>query len=192
MKTIESYLPLFPGFYNTYFEYDNESDDCEEEGVLYEDIEWDYEGYRNNVAKGCVSSVSSFLPEKWKIKIEFEKVYSPKFYNFDTDVIYCTYIISDESFNELIEYCKDNKDEFKLFLEDKYSSREGFVSFFKIKPKKWFNKYLVEGNKKFEKAFAGVMEFYLVNEGYTVYDMYEDTNEERSYIDYTVKIGEEE
>jgi hypothetical protein len=78
-----------------------------------------------------------------------------------------------------------------LFLEDRYSSHDGFISFFKTKPKKWFNKYLVEGNKKFEKAFVGVLEFYLVNEGYTVEDMENDTQESRSHINYTVKIGEE-
>lgn len=189
MKTIESYLPVFPGFYGTYFDYDREEFDCEEEQVSYNLLEWDYEDYRKRVAEACISSVWNYFKlDRFTFDIEFEKVYSPRFYNFENDAIYCTYKVSDKDFAELIKYCKDNLSDFKTFLKEKYSSHSGFVSFFDIEPETWFNEYLNDDNDKFEKAFTGVLEFYLTNEGYTTEDMLDDVSSETSWYEYEINV----
>ena len=192
MKKVESYLPCFPGFYGSQFE----SDMAEENGLYnleedeikirdYRNINWDYKEYMNRVGKTAVGSVETYLKhDGFVIGIEFEKVYSPSFYNFENDVIYCTYSVPDEDFKRLFEYCKDNLSEFKTFLDDNYASRSGFSSFFDTEPNTWFNEYLKEDSDKFERAFVGILEFYLQEEGYTVDDMNSDCQEDCGYIDY--------
>ena len=192
MKKIKSYLPCFPGFYSTNFE-----SDMAEESVLYNfeedavkiedtrDIDWDIKGYRNRVAETAIGSVENYLKhDGFSIGIEFEKVYSPSFYNFENDSIYCTYSVPNEDFAKLIEYCKGDLSGFKTFLDDRFTSRSGFISFFSTEPNTWFDEYLVEDSDKFERAFTSMLEFYLQEEGYTVDDMLSDCQEDCGYIDY--------
>jgi hypothetical protein len=192
MRKIKSYLPTFPGFYSTNFESDMAEEsvlyNLEEDGVKIEDtrdIDWDYNEYRNRVSIAAIGSIEQFMKhDGYSIGIEFEKVYSPKFYNFENDSIYCTYSVPDEDFERLLKYCNDNSSEFKTFLEDRFTSRSGFISFFSTEPNTWFNEYLEEDSSKFERAFTSVLEFYLQEEGYTVDDMLSDCQEDCGYIDY--------
>jgi hypothetical protein len=192
MRKIESYLPVFQGFYGTSFESDmaeeNTLHNLDEDGIEIKDdrdIEWDYEEYRNRVGKTAVGSVENYLKhDGLSIGIEFEKIYSPRFYNFENDSIYCTYSVTDEDFAKLIEYCESHHTAFKEFLLDNYASRSGFSSFFDTMPQTWFDEYLEEGSNKFERAFVGILEFYLQEEGYTVDDMLSDCQEDCGYIDY--------
>ncbi|MAX51515.1 MAG: hypothetical protein CMH22_06005 [Methylophaga sp.] len=183
MKIIASYLPIFPGFYSTIFEsYIAEEQYLEDEDLYSDNVEFDYKDYETRVAESCINSIWNYLKlDGFSIDIDFEEVYNPREYNFENDAIYCTYKVSDEDFNTLIEYCKTHISDFKTFLEDKYSSHSGFISFFSTDANKWFNEYLDEDDSKFEKAFAGILEFYLKNEGYSSDDMFDD-NEETSYI----------
>lgn len=188
MKAIKSYLPLFSGFYYTMFDSEQaEINVLERENLNDDEVEFDYAEYRDRVGVACINSVWNFLKlDDFDINIEFEKIYSPRFYNFSNDDIYCTYKVSEEDFNKLVEYCKTNLSEFKTFLEDRYSSRSGFISFFDTEPEKWFNEYLEEDSDKFEKVFTGILEFYLLNEGYSVDDMLDDVAEETIYIDFEI------
>ena len=191
MKKIESYLALFPGFYGTHFDADEATDNTIqnffEDGadIKYEDVEFDYNEYRNRVSMSAIGSVENYLKhDGFSIGIEFDKVYSPRYYNFSNDLIYCTYSVSDVDFERLIEYCKDNLSEFKMFLDDRFTSRSGFISFFSTEPNTWFDEYLVEDSDKFERAFTSMLEFYLQEEGYTVDDMLSDCQGDCGYIDY--------
>ena len=187
--TIESYLPVFPGFYGTHFESDQAEEmalDHEEDlSIDYNDIEFDYKEYRDRVSERCTSSVwNEFRNSGFGIDIKFDNVYSPREYNFGNDVINCTYTISDADFKDLIEYTKENETEFKTFLEENYSSFDGFISFFETEPKTWYNEYLNEDSTKFERAFVGLLEFWLENESYTIDTMYDDAMDETNYIEY--------
>lgn len=191
MKIIESYLPVFQGFYGSIFEYENEEQDIEnhneENGtdLNFNDFEWDYKDYHKRVSEACVSSLWNYLKlDGFEIDIQFDKLYSPREYNFSNDVIYCTYKVSDEDLQKLIDYCKDNNKEFTEYLEEGYSSRPGFISFFDTDKETWFSEYLKEDSDKFSKAFVGILEFYLNNEGYRADDMYSDCSNETSYINY--------
>ena len=189
MRKIKSYLPTFPGFYGSQFESDMAEENglynLEKDGVKIEGIDWDYKEYMDRVAETAVGSVETYLEhDGFSIGIEFEKVYSPSFYNFENDVIYCTYSVPDEDFKRLIEYCEYNYKAFKLFLLENYASRSGFTSFFDTKPETWFDEYLEKDSDKFERAFVGILEFYLQEEGYTVDDMLSDCQEDCGYIDY--------
>jgi len=197
MKTIESYLPIFQGFYGTHFESDiaeeNVMYNLEEDGenAKYQDIEFDYVDYRNRVAEKCISSIWNELKSNdLDIDIEFDAVYSPRFYNFENDVINCTYKVSNEDFEKIVKYCETNIEEFTEYLKENYSSYSGFHSFFDTEPNIWFRLYLDEDNNKFQRAFAGILKFLLENEGYTIDEMYNDAQEETSYIDYKLPTDE--
>jgi len=187
MKTIESYLPIFQGFYGTYFAPDCDIQVCEDEGVLYTDIVFDYEDYRKRVGIACISSIENYLKhDGFTIKILFDGIYSPKEYNFTNDSINCTYKVSEKDFKKLVEYLKSNLKEFKEFLEENYSGYSGFVSFYSTDSKKWLNEYLKEDSDSFTNVFSGILRFYLENEGYTVDDMLSETDNEISHIDYAL------
>jgi hypothetical protein len=191
---IKSYLPIFPGFYGSQFEFEDEErilEDLNEESeveISYENIDFDYKEYHDRVAKRCCDEIENYLKHDYlDITITFEEVISPREYNFTNDYINCTYNLSDETFKTLIEYCKRELQEFTAFLIEKYSSRSGFISFFSTEPEIWFNEYLKEDDEKFIRAFAGILEFYLKNEAYNEYSLYCDIQEETSYIDYEIK-----
>jgi len=194
MKTIKSYLPVFEGFYGSIFESDSAEDDVfenlEEDGIEieYGGIEFHYKDYMDRVSTACIGSIEQYLKhDGFELTIDFEKVYSPREYNFSNDVIYCTYKLKNKEFKRFVDYCKENIKEFETYLDEKYSSRSGFHSFFSTESYMWFKEYLKEGSDKFERAFAGVLEFYLKNEGYTVFDMYDYCASECGYIDYELK-----
>lgn len=192
MKIIKSYLPIFPGFYSTSFDSDNAEENTiynlvEEEGldITDSDIDFNFKEYKDRIALSCIGSIEDFLKhDAFSIEIKFEKIYSPKEYNFSNDVIYCTYKLDNSNFDDFISYAKDNLREFKSFIIEKYSSRSGFSSFFDTDLKTWFNEYLDEDSDKFERAFTGLLEFYLKNEGYSEDNMLSDCDSETSCIDY--------
>ena len=88
-----TFCPLFPGFYGTVFEYDNEGQDIEsyneEFGSIfdYEDFTFDYADYRTRVSKAFVNRLETELNSILPVKIEFQELYSPKEYNFSNDAI---------------------------------------------------------------------------------------------------------
>jgi|TARA_R110000822_G_scaffold6851_10_gene28662 hypothetical protein len=195
MKTIESYLPIFPGFYSSIFDSEiaeeNTMDNLiEEDGlnITYDNIDWGHKDYMDRVANAAIGSIETYLRhDGFSIGINFDAVYSPREYNFGNDVIHCTYDVNQEDFNSLIDYLKANISEFDAFVEEKYSSRSGFMSFFATDLDTWFNEYLKDDSDKFERAFAGILEFYLENEQYTIEDMLDDCSSETSYIDYELQ-----
>jgi len=195
MKKIESYLPLFPGFYGTHFESDQAEEMALEENqdANYDDFEFDYQDYMNKVSMSAIGSVENYLKhDGFSIGIEFDKVYSPRYYNFSNDQIYCTYSVSDVDYAKLVEYCEANYKEFKAFLLENYASCSGFISFFDTKPETWFDEYLNEDSDEFEQSFVGILEFYLQNEEYTLDDMHEDCQEDCGYIDYKLLTKKDE
>lgn len=56
-NTIEGYLPVFPGFYNTLFQADEEQ--VIEDPYTYDDYDFDYKQYHQDVAKEAVEVVET-------------------------------------------------------------------------------------------------------------------------------------
>lgn len=144
----ETFAPLFPGFYGTGFEYDRESEDIEyynEENktdLSYDDFEWDYSEYHNRVAKSFINRLESELRQFLPIKIGFQRISSPKEYNFANDSIYIAVSLS---LPRLIGLIKDKKEEAAQYFKDKYTSCSGFISFHSPNIENWLNKkYILE------------------------------------------------
>ena len=190
MKKIESYLPLFDGFYNTHFEYNNEDDDIqwynETHGtdLFYEDFDWNYTERQQRISKQVCSIVESllsdeilkfrlgnsdFLYDLGKITINFQKLVSPKFYNFTNDSIYCEYVISQKEYDKIIDYIKVNWSNFEEYIKDRYTSRDGFISSHSNNAEVWMNN--IKSESHLEHNFGAVLEFILQNEGYESFNL---------------------
>jgi hypothetical protein len=180
--TIESFLPIFNGFYGTNFECDCE-DYYIDDDKTYDDYKWDYAEYHQRVAKAVTKAVAYEL-KPLGIETEFDNLYSPKYYNFSNDSINVTYTLQKDSFKKLVDYCKENLDEFEGYLKDHFKSYDGFMSFFNYDSETWFNEYLDINHNKIATIFGSALDFYLMNEEYTLDDLEEEVREELQQVDY--------
>jgi hypothetical protein len=95
---VETFLPCFPGFYETLFEFSNEDIELENinekraeiglPAIDYDDVEWSYHDYHIEVCKKAVSYIENQLNELGiECKLVFKELKSPREYNFSTDMI---------------------------------------------------------------------------------------------------------
>lgn len=142
-KQIEkTWLPIFPGFYNTIFE-PEEKDEIEslnetrnENGLApltwneYDQIGFNYADYRNEVGKSCTAVVCNELLLLGFINsYEFEAIDSPKEYNFRNDNISISVGYNKTNAKNLYKYVKANIESFTAHVKKHCSSYDGFISF---------------------------------------------------------------
>ena len=141
-----TWLPVFPGFYETYFNgdclYDREIQYIEETitpkeladvlvDKFYETKAFDklYEEYQESIAKQCVSVIwNELLHLGYVENIEFEEIYSPKYYNYINDSINVKVTFSAENIRNIKAMIEEHTDEWKEYLKQVYTSRDGFIS----------------------------------------------------------------
>ena len=127
-KAIDTWLPLFKGFYNTMWDGDAElTEYCNEYNVDSDDVEVDWHRFRRDVATTLVEKMQDDLISMGFIEsMTFEKVSSPKYYNFENDSIYVTIVPKVEAIKT---YIHQYMSEFDAYVKEKYTSRDGFTSF---------------------------------------------------------------
>ena len=141
-----TWLPVFPGFYETYFNgdclYDYEIQDIEETvkpkeladvlvDKFYETKAFDklYKEYQESIAKQCVSIIWNELRNLHYVEnIEFEEICSPKYYNYVNDSINVKVTFSAENIRNIKTMIEEHTDEWKEYLKQVYTSRDGFIS----------------------------------------------------------------
>jgi len=182
MKTLknETWLPIFPGFYNTLFEPDesNEIEDInslrKERGlkeISFDDVDFDYDSYRNEISLCCVKFIEEKLKKLGIIKkIIFQEMHSPNFYNYSNDSIN---IEVEYLFENLSKYVNNNKDKFCVYLKKEYTSRPGFMSFYSTSFDEWSKD--TENFTQFdnEHFFGSILKFICLNEEISEDDMFE-------------------
>lgn len=188
--TIESFLPVFSGFYGTLFEANEEqaiynaNEISSNATFTYDDMEFDYKDYEDTTIKLCVQKVEEKLKELgFDISIEFQKLVSPRFYNFSNDSINVIYTCSIVTRKQIIKYLETNKEKFAVYCEDHFKSRDGFHSFFKHNVNTWLTEYQYE---QLETTFGHMLEFILKNEGYNDYELCRDLGRQ-NYLDGWLK-----
>lgn len=157
MKKIETILPFFTGFYESiwlysdteYHEADNISDELESNYSLYDIAEAiaeiaDYKGYMNDVSEQVTEAYESRLTSSGYVEsINYQGIYSPKYYNFSTDKINVELVMSDENIAKLKKDFEDNKGNELLIksIKDSFTSYDGFMSFHSndIDSEEWSN-----------------------------------------------------
>ena len=126
MNKIEFALD-FGGFYNSIHSSNVDSKiDSYYEGGNYPEYDYDNIDFKktyNNYSQDFIYNLNSELD----LNLEFTELYSPNFYNFETDNIIC--LITLKEFKELTtKYLADNN--FIDYVNENSKSRSGFTSFY--------------------------------------------------------------
>ena len=168
MKTqkVGTWLPLFPGYYNTFLEPDETSEIEWYNEEHYTDFDFDdfifnYDDYYNTININSCNFVEGILQKLNLIKsIKFEGMRSPKFYNFSNDAIDIEVEMSPKNMIFILDYLKEHKIEFSTYLLNHYKSRDGFLSSYSYNFDDWYNKEsLVHSHK-----LGAILQFIIFNE----------------------------
>ncbi|MDC7249496.1 MAG: hypothetical protein PQJ49_06245 [Sphaerochaetaceae bacterium] len=188
MRTIKSFLPVFTGFYNTIFEFDREVDEIDnynmenDTDLSYDDFNWDYEDYEQRVSEACVDAIEHELTYLG-IKAKFEKLVSPRFYNYTNDSVNVVYELEDDSMQKLIDFIREHEMDFIQWIADRYTSRSGFSSFYSNDSEVWLTEY-INDEDKLEHCFGALLEFYFEMQEYGQDSLWDAISHE-IWINYT-------
>ena len=150
MKTANTYLPIFPGFYNTFYEpnEDNEINyinDIRAENNLiqldFDVFEFNYSEYQENVGKKAVEYISNILVDELKLvkSIKYQSIYSPKEYNFANDSIDIEVKFNEKQVKKIKSLIVKNFELFNTLIKEKFTSCSGFHSWYSNNASEWLN-----------------------------------------------------
>jgi len=186
----ETFCPLFPGFYNTVFQYNGEESDIqyynEKNGtdLDYDDFEWDYKDYENRVGKAFCARLETELKQFLPIKIEFQCIHNPREYNFTNDSINISVSLS---LSKLLKLIKNKSSEAANYFKSEYTSRSGFISSHSNDLNDWLNKeYILERPEHRIGALLECLCFLEVDSDTTIYW----AESEMGYINFEAKEQE--
>lgn len=137
IKDVE--LPFFYGFYNSQYENDYDVDEAIEhemdyrnnelgQATVYGDFEFDYNSYCNIIVECFVHTLESHLPD-WVESIENPELWSPPYYNFQTDKIYVTLTLTDDWRDKVVDFFEKNAEWLRKRIKEDWTSRSGFNSY---------------------------------------------------------------
>lgn len=140
MKYINWDTKIFAGFYDSFlynsdmlYNLTTESENLTDKEYydFYDDEQgvYTFEKYQQAVAKACVKALFSNIVQGSNdiIKdMQFVALQSPRFYNFETDKLEMSVLID---WDKLVEWVKDNCFDFSKYLQDNFTSYDGFMSF---------------------------------------------------------------
>lgn len=192
---VETWLPVFSGFYGTIWETDSQ-EEMEFENInemrkekhlppLINDdaIEWDYIGYTLEVSRSVTNDVSQKLEELGCIqKGEFQELRSPREYNFTNDSINVRFTLTEKNVATIEKYLKDNEEAFSQYLSDRYTSYDGFFASYSNQIEDWTAD--ISETVTHKHKCGSVLQFILLNEEGPEYEMtvYEHVSGNGGYI----------
>lgn len=186
---IKSFLPVFPGFYETIFAPHLEL--YIEDGKTDQDYEWYYLEYEKRVSMACCGFIERELTTgkygdspKLEMQIEFKGVGNPKEYNFTNDTINVEYTLSEAIYKAIINYLRKNNTEFREFIKEHCTSCSGFESYYSNNPYSWY--IMLENQERLMQVFGTVLNFICENENILFDDMHSWTVHEM-YIEGELK-----
>ncbi len=182
---IETFCPLFPGFYNTHLE---PSEDLEvysynqehDTDLNYDDFDWYYEDYRERVAKAFVECFERNFQDVMPAEINYQSISSPTYYNFSNDTIN---IEVDLDFPRFMEIVNEKKEEIREYILQNYTSRDGFMSYHSNNVDDWCDpEYVLEFIQHRVGALMEALSSLYIDKDDIIY-----WADSESYIHYTVK-----
>jgi hypothetical protein len=195
MRKFETYLPVFPGFYGTWFESTGEDLEIEdinrqrEEKKLaplqFDDLDFDYEDYRLTVSKECTDAIETALQSiiNGSIKVNFQKLVSPKQYNFVNDSVNIEVELDDEAMKSILDILAENKDAFKKHIVGRYTSCSGFISSHSNDSNKWLETLKTWDKELLSHKLGAVLDFILQNvDGYDEESLYYSIETRNVYV----------
>ena len=148
MIKTDTWLPIFSGFYNSIWDADDDSleydlkEQCDEHNFSEEqtqemaDFLWNSANYRDarneychDVTKQLTTVIEGMLIELGMIhKIVYQTIVSPKEYNYMNDSVNVQIQLRKSHVRKLKKYLKNNADMWAKYLEERYTSYDGFWS----------------------------------------------------------------
>lgn len=172
MKTqiIETYLPIFPGFYNSYIDSDNEIENfLYYENLEYDQIKFDFEAWKKDCSFNACEFIEKELKDFGVLSIEFQELISPKFYNYGTDSVNCKIEIDTQ---KICWYIHNNFENFREYIYDNYSNKSGFISSYSNQVSDWVRNTSNFSDFSTNKHYLGsILTFICQNEGIESNDM---------------------
>ena len=158
---IESYLPLFPGFYNTGFDIFEYMDEEDDEKLNNGEFEIDYKTFNEDAIIALTGIVREILEDnKIDLKIIPEKIISPKYYNYSNDSANVCYEVDDNNMQKIFGILNDNYDLFNDYIKGKYTSCDGFISRYSSNVDDWLMFDNVINNSH---MFGSILEFLFID-----------------------------
>jgi len=174
-NTINTFLPCFRGFYGSIYEPNDEMElehinDTRAENDLdpikFDDLEFDYQEYYQELSKEITGKIESELKSLDLVhSVEYQKLISPKEYNFANDSINVGIA---PNCAKIRAYWTKYRDEWETYLKDNYTSYDGFISSYDNS--NWSIESILSGEHK----LGSFLNFAMINEDITEYDIYED------------------
>ncbi len=157
---VKTYLPLFRGFYGSHWDdpcFDGEEDiyNLPNDKEFWEFVDWN--AYHEHIAIEMCNEVQYLLSD-FVSDIEFERISSPKYYNFENDSIHCEITFDEE---KVMEYLNENQDAFSVYIRERYTSRDGFMSFYENNALEWLEGWQDDNHK-----VGSILQFICENEGF--------------------------
>lgn len=191
LNKVSTWLPGFTGFYGSLWDEAGEDQEIENinevrkekglEPITWDDCEWDYQGFHKTLSEDIAGVVSEYLKKVGFITgYEFEKLSSPREYNFVNDSIHVTYMLSESNEKAITDYLHTNKNAFEKYLDDRYTSRSGFISSYSNSVGVWLGDEYLTHEHKLGAVLNFILEHHLKHEENTEnIDMwiYEQTND---------------
>lgn len=155
-KTVETYLPIFSGFYHTIWDFSegmleyeleylqsNQSDFPELENIPLDYIEdnlWEYCNYsefESDIVEAIAGEIPSFFDEICPglvTNCTVQTIRRPREYNFANDA---ADVEMEIDLPKLQTFLADNKEELSAFIYKRYTSRSGFISYYSNSLEDW-------------------------------------------------------
>lgn len=180
METIktQSYLPVFTGFYGSFFEdYLNHLEEMEYEYLAEnsdeaQHLEFDYAQFYKDCSYEMMYKVCELLTDLNMIdNYYFVKLQSPREYNFANDTIIVDYVLTDRNAFNIKTYLFNNYSAFKRYIKDNYTSYDGFMSYHSNNADEWLKLFTECLND--EHKLGSILNFILENEQTSEHDLFE-------------------
>jgi hypothetical protein len=180
---VNTFVPVFNGYYDSIFEGDsveeNEMEYFNEQRLEagkteikdYELFKFDLETFYKETTVQIENIVSFWLKKLGFITTSrFQKLSSPKEYNFYNDSIWVDYELTKENIGNIKKYLKSDIDKFQTYLDENYIARDGFIPYYSTYLGDWLNnKALFDSHQ-----LGAILNFILLNEEYSENDIYEE------------------
>lgn len=172
-KNFEIQLPFFCGFYESplyncdtlYWETtENEMeywrDRFDDETLTADDLDIDFPRFTEECAKAYMDAFFNNADCPGFIKsMEFSKIVSPSYYNFETDKLFVNVEFEDDWRDKVKTFMDENKEWLTERIKKDWSSRDGFFSFMDNTYEGWFDELQMNDA---DERYIGVMIGYIM------------------------------
>jgi len=194
---IETYLPVFSGFYETQWQFDYNyieeiiKEDRKEKHIYssadFDNLKIDNSSYEIDVVKLFCEALPDFM-EDFITSIELQKIISPKAYNFSND---SANVIIDVKIENITKFIYENKEKFCEFLKSRYKSYDGFISHYDYDFESWesntknFTDFSIDGHR-----LGAILDFIACLLKIDNYTIFENVFEMIDFLSYVENLDE--